>query len=73
MYLRHAEPTLSYPRGMLRVSLQQPDRSPSAGGRTAQAPPAVWPAKMTEDAVGECIAPHTEDAESRCAHRVLAL
>jgi hypothetical protein len=59
--------------GILRVSLQQPDCSPSTGSRTGQAPPPVWPAKMTEDAVGECIAPHTEDAESRCAHRVLAL
>jgi hypothetical protein len=44
--------------GILRVSSKQPDCSPSTGGRTGQAPPPVWPAKMTE--VGLVSAPHPD-------------
>jgi len=71
--MRHGACVLSCPRGMLSMSLQHPDCSPSTGGRSGRTSSPEWPAKMTEDGVGECIAPHTEATESPYSARPLTL
>ena len=58
---------------ILRVSLQQPDCSPSTGSRSGQAPPPVWPAKTTEVGSGECTAPRTDATESPYSVRPLTV
>jgi len=58
MRLRHRVRALSCPRGMMRVSLQHPDCSPSTGSRSGQAPPPVWPATTTE--MARVSVPHAE-------------
>jgi hypothetical protein len=46
--------------GILRVSLQHPDCSPSTGSRSGQAPPPEWPATTTEVGSGQCSARRTD-------------